>query len=90
MSKEFDPWKSAKNARERGLPFSKADDFDWATAEIVEDIRFDYPERRWVATGYIGNRIHVIIYCYRGEDIRIIGLRKANRREVVRYEKTTN
>ena len=42
----FDPNKSAKNARERGLPFELVADLEWERAILVEDARRDYGERR--------------------------------------------
>lgn len=41
MKIEFDPDKSAKNNRERGFLFDKADEFDWETAVYYDDDRFD-------------------------------------------------
>ena len=40
---------------------------------------------RWIATGYIGNRLHVAVYAMRGVRRRVISLRRANAREVRRY-----
>ena len=37
----FDTAKSERNARERGLPFDRAADFDWAHARVSEDERHD-------------------------------------------------
>jgi uncharacterized protein len=36
---EFDPAKSAKNERERGLPFELAADLEWDRAVIARDER---------------------------------------------------
>jgi uncharacterized DUF497 family protein len=36
---EFDPAKNAKNVRERGLPFTLAEEFDWTTAMITPSSR---------------------------------------------------
>lgn len=44
-----------------------------------------YQEVRYIATGYIGQRLHRVVYTARGESIRIISLRKANPREMRRY-----
>ena len=55
------------------------------TAEIHEDIRQQYAEQRFQATGLISERVHVMVYCQRGDVVRIISLRKANSREVNRY-----
>jgi uncharacterized DUF497 family protein len=40
---------------------------------------------RLEAIGYIGDRLHVVIYSLRADVVRIISLRKANAREVKRY-----
>jgi uncharacterized DUF497 family protein len=81
----FDPAKSERNARERDLPFERVYEFDFDTAVIWPDLRFDYPEPRFIATGLIGARVHVVCYTPTAEGIRIISFRKANDREVGRY-----
>jgi uncharacterized DUF497 family protein len=86
MKIEFDPVKSEKNTRERGLPFSVMEAFDWVTAEYSEDTRFAYPERRMVAIGYVGVRLHFVCFTQRGDVVRIISFRKANRKEIREYE----
>ena len=50
-----------------------------------EDRRHDYGEQRFEAVGYIRLRVFVLVFCVREEGLRVISLRKANRREVVRY-----
>lgn len=52
---------------------------------VSEDTRKLYAETRFQATGYIGYRLCVMIYCQRAGSIRVISLRKANRREEKRY-----
>ena len=42
-------------------------------------------ELRFLAFGPIGDRLHCVTFSVRGENIRIISLRKANSREVERY-----
>ncbi len=39
-------------------------------------------------TGYIGHRLHVMVFCLRAETVRVISLRKANPREVKIYAET--
>ena len=87
MKIEFDPEKSNKNNRERGLPFDLTAEFDWETALYVEDVRHVYPERRFVALGYLDERLHVICFTPIKGGIRVISFRKANLREAKRYEK---
>lgn len=86
MKIEFDPKKSNKNNEKRGLPFDKVIEFDWETAAYVEDVRNPYPEKRIVTMGYLRDRLHVICFTPIVDGVRIISFRKANLREVKRYE----
>lgn len=85
MEIEFDPAKDAANQQKHGVSLSLAESFEWDAAQVQVDDRFDYPETRMIAFGPIGDRIHVIVYTLRGETLRVISLRKANRREVLKY-----
>ena len=87
MKLSYDPAKDARNAQERGLSFERVYEFDFDTAIIRPDLRFAYPEPRFVATGFIGERLLVVCYTPAVDGIRIISLRKANARELARYEK---
>ena len=85
----WDPPKSERNTRERGLPFEIAMAlFDGPTIE-VDDRRRDHGERRIVAYGNVAGRVMVCVYTWRGTDdepIRwIISLRKANKGETHAY-----
>jgi uncharacterized protein len=82
---EFDENKSKRNAKERRLPFTTAAEFDFSTMRVTEDRRNEYPERRFVALGYIGRRLHVLCFTPITDGIRVISLRKANTREVKIY-----
>ncbi|MHA3904175.1 BrnT family toxin [Castellaniella sp. WN] len=86
MDIEFDPYKSRINERERGLPFALASQFEFETAVFKVDARCDYGEVRIRALGKIDGRVHVVVFTEREHAIRIISLRKANRREVYLYE----
>lgn len=86
MKIEFDPNKSAKNQKERGLSFSKAIDLDWTTALVWQDVRFEYDEIRYSALALLEDRVHFICFKFIPEGIRVISFRKANRREVQKYE----
>ena len=87
MEISFDSRKSAKNARERNLPFEKVVEFEWETAIHWEDRRFDYPEQRILAMGFLDERLYVLCYTKTKDGIRVISFRKANKRELRRYEK---
>ncbi|TAN55006.1 MAG: BrnT family toxin [Rhodospirillales bacterium] len=82
----FDPAKSARNATERNLPFERAADFEFGTALVDVDERHDYGEVRYVALGFLGGRLHVLCFCKVPGGIRVISLRRANRREIKSYE----
>jgi uncharacterized DUF497 family protein len=85
MNYEFDPVKDESNLDKHGLSLSDVDGFEWDTAVVREDTRKPYAEQRLEATGLIGDRLHVMVYCWRGDAVRVISLRKANPREVKRY-----
>jgi len=86
MDVSFDSAKSEKNLRERGISFKLTAGFDWVSTFIVEDLRRDYGERRFHAPGLIENRLHMMVFTPRANKAHVISLRKANKREVKRYE----
>jgi uncharacterized DUF497 family protein len=83
----FDPRKSAKNLAERGISFELAEQVDWNTARLVVDDRRDYGETRVRVWAEIEARLYCIIVTPRGEDLRVISLRKANRKEIRHHAK---
>ena len=85
ISIEFDPVKDAKNLAKHRVSLEAAVDFEWETARTVEDQRFKYAEPRFEATGWMRGRLHIAVYCYRGNKTRMISLRKANEREFDNY-----
>ena len=84
---EKDPDKDRRNIDLRGLSLDLAAELDWSSALIWEDRRKDYGERRYCVLGFIEGRLHSGVFTPRNGRPRIISLRKANRREVRRYEK---
>ena len=85
MEIEFDSAKNISNYEKHGIDFSAAREFDFATALIWQDERRVYGEKRFVALGELDGRVHVMVYTRRGDTVRVISLRKANRRESRRY-----
>lgn len=81
----FDPSKNLANLAKHGITLLEAESLEWETAVVVEDGRHQYGEQRMIGTGYIGNRLYVVVFVDRGVTRRIISLRKANLREVARY-----
>jgi uncharacterized DUF497 family protein len=83
---EWDPGKSHLNLRKHGVAFAD-------TFAVFEDPRalttedFDLGEERFVTAGMdCFGRILVVVYTWRGENIRIISARKATPSEVREYE----
>lgn len=91
MKIEYDPNKNRRNIEERQLSFDLVKIFHWDTAVIVPDTRFNYPEPRFTATGILGQtqRVHVICFTPVHDGFRIISFRKANKREINKYERET-
>ncbi|QRX80891.1 BrnT family toxin [Glaciimonas sp. PAMC28666] len=87
MDITFDTDKNERNIRDRDLSFEQAADFDFATAEIALDERNDYGEERYIAVGYLGQRLHVLCFTESNAGIRVISFRKANLREGKIHEK---
>ncbi|MDD5336401.1 MAG: BrnT family toxin [Rhodoferax sp.] len=85
MNYSFDPRKLAINVQRHGVWFAEAEAFDWETVQLQLDGRKHYSEPRFIATGLIEQRLHVMVFCLREVSVRIISLRKANDREVKRY-----
>ena len=78
----------ASASDKHGLSLADAEGFEWEEAVIHEDTRKLYAEPRFEATGYIGERLYVMVYCWRSETLRVISLRKANKREEKQYAET--
>lgn len=85
MRFEWDEGKRAANRAKHGVDFAAVALFDFASAASVVDDRRDYGEERRIALGLIGSRVHVLIFAWRSETVRVISLRKANAREVKSY-----
>jgi uncharacterized DUF497 family protein len=88
MAFEWDPQKAAENFAKHQVRFAEAvpvfeDDY----AIVITDDESDPDEARFVAigTGAVA-RILVVIFCYRGDDIRIISARFATVDERRQYE----
>lgn len=86
MKIDYDPNKNQANIDKHGIDFEQAHAFDWDNAIVEADSRQDYGETRFNAFGLLAGRLHVMTFTVRGDAIRVISLRKANKREVTRYE----
>lgn len=90
MKVAFDPGKDASNREKHGLSLAAAEDADWTAAFVALDDRRDYGELRWYAYLPIDGRVHVAVYTERGDATWMISLRRANPREVRKYDELRN
>ncbi len=91
MKFEWDAGKSDECLRNRGFDFAyAASAFADPKRIVLKDIRYSYGEDRYQMIGCIGNRVFVVVYSPRQDAIRIISARKANLREVKRYEDSSH
>lgn len=83
---EWDESKAKENKSKHGISFADTFAvFEDPNALTLEDIQHN--EQRYVTIGMEAfGRILVVIYMWRGENIRIISARKAVRYEVRQYE----
>ena len=85
MNITFDAAKDEANRAKHGLSLAEAAAVEWDTALAWPDMRHAYGEPQTVCLGYIGLRLHMVVFTDRSAVRRIISLRKANAREVARY-----
>lgn len=83
----WDDKKRHSNLRKHGVDFADATEFDWETALMLEDERFTYDEQRFIAIGWMKNRLHTMAFAMIDEEaIRIITLRRSTKQERRLYE----
>lgn len=84
MNIEFDPAKDEANREKRGLPLSRAAEFE--PLFIALDDRKDYGEPRYSTMGLLDGRFAVLVWTPRTPDVvRVISLRFAREKEYRRY-----
>ncbi len=89
MCFSYDPDKNQRNIELRDLNFDRVAELDWDNAWIYKDERNEYNEIRFIAYGMLDKRLHFVCFTETKDGIRIISFRKANNREVKRYEQET-
>jgi len=86
MKITYDPNKRAKTLKERGLDFIDASLVFKGAIYEFEDTRENYQEKRIIAVGHLAGRMVIIGYVKRGNAKHIFSMRKANEREVEKYQ----
>jgi len=85
MDFEWDEAKRKANLAKHGLDFADADQFDWMRATFVPDLRADYGEDRFRAYAMMNGVLCSAAFTYRGDVVRLLSLRRANRKERKAY-----
>jgi hypothetical protein len=86
MKITYDPHKREKTLNERGLDFIDASIIFKGAIFEFEDTREDYHEKRMIAVGHLVGRMVIVGYVQRGHTRHIFSMRKANEREIKRYQ----
>lgn len=84
---EWDDAKAASNETKHSVSFPFAvRGFEDESRLTVMDARSDYGEVRYITLARIEKRVYVLVYTLRNSVIRLISARKANSKEVKRYD----
>ena len=87
MRFQFDPAKAVGNLKKHGVSFADAEGVFYDPLAIHQPDPDSDDEERLVAIGMGGaGTILLVVYTFRGEDIRLISARRATRHEVKSYE----
>ena len=86
MRYQWDKDKAATNLSKHGIDFADAVSvFSDDLAITTQDERFD--EERFITIGMdVFGQVLILVYTFRGNQIRVISARKATRRERKQYE----
>ena len=84
----WDPAKAEANLQKHGVHFSDAEAVLFDPLALSMEDEDAEGEDRYIALGQdtVG-RVLVVVYTYRGDDIRLISARPATRKEIKVYEK---
>ena len=82
---EFDAAKSESNLAKHGIDFLNAQ-FLWNDPMLLEIAAKTEDEPRFVVIGLIGEKYWTAVITYRGDNIRLISVRRARSEEVSLYE----
>jgi len=86
MRFQFDPVKAKINLKKHKVSFADAEGVFYDPLAIHTEDPYA-TEERFIAVGLgSAGQILVVVYTFRGDDIRLISVRRATRREVREYE----
>lgn len=85
MPFEYDPHKSDLNRAKHGIDFDEAQSL-WDDEEYLEIPARNLDEPRFLVIGKIKGRHWSAVITYRGENVRIISVRRSRDEEIELYE----
>ncbi len=85
MEFEFDPEKSNSNKIKHGIDFNEAQEL-WDDPDLIEIPVKTSDEPRYLIIAKFAGKQWAGVITYRGENIRIISVRRARKEEVEIYE----
>jgi uncharacterized DUF497 family protein len=87
MEITFDPNKATINYRRHGVRFSEAESVLFDPMALTREDRDAEGEQRFISLGVDAvGRLLVVVFTYRGEEIRLISARQATAKEREYYE----
>lgn len=85
MGFEYDPEKSAENKRKHGIDFEEAQEL-WSDPGLLEIPARVSDEPRWVVVGKMSQKHWSAVITRRGDNLRIISVRRSREEEIEIYE----
>ncbi len=82
---EYDPQKSQSNSQKHGINFDEAQSI-WDDENRLEILARTTDEPRYLVIGKIEGKFWSAVITYRGENIRIISVRRSREEEIELYE----
>ena len=87
MSPEFDPAKNAANVHKHGISLTEGDGVLLDPLALTVEDPMSQGEQRWQTIGVNSlGEVRVVVWTYRGADVRIISVRKPEPTERRTYE----
>ncbi len=81
----WDDTKRRANLKKHGIDFVDAEKIFRGATFTAEDTREDYGEQRFLTLGLLDDQVVSVTHTERGNDIRIISIRKATKHEARYY-----
>lgn len=85
MAFEFDPEKSASNAKKHGIDFDRAQQL-WSDPDAITIATTYQPEDRKLLVAKIGDKVWTAVFTERSGNVRIISVRRARDNERNKYD----